>query len=103
IHGGMFENCDNHPFSFIGAGARYRKFFYKDNYFEVNVLGALTYGNDADDKHYQLTPLPYANVGIGHDYGKYSVTYYLSYIPKDSGGSITSSTDMIFLSVEVAF
>jgi hypothetical protein len=103
VHGGVFENCNNHPFSFIGAGARYRKYFYKQNYFEANVMGTLTYGNDSDDKHYSLAPLPYANIGIGHDYGNYLVTYYLSYIPKNSGGSITSSTDMLFLSVEVAF
>jgi len=103
IHGGMFENCDNHPFSFVGAGARYRKYFYKKNFFETNVLGVLTYGNDSQNKHYSLAPMPYANIGIGHDYGKYLVTYYLSYIPKDSGGSITSSTDMLFLSVALSF
>jgi len=99
----MFENCNNHPFSFVGAGARYRKYFYKKNFFETNVLGVLTLGNSSDDKHYSVTPMPYVNIGIGHDYGKYLVTYYLSYIPKDSGSSITSSTDMLFLSVEVAF
>jgi len=103
VHGGMFENCDNHPYSFAGAGARYRKFFYKENFFEVNVLGVLTYGNDSNDKHYTLSPMPYANIGIGHDYGKYLVTYYLSYIPKNSGGGITSSTDMLFLSVALSF
>jgi hypothetical protein len=103
VHSGVFENCDNHPFSFVGAGARYRKYFYKNNFFETNVLGVLTYGNDSEDKHYALAPMPYANIGIGHDYGKYLVTYYLSYIPKDSGSSITSSTDMLFLSVEVSF
>jgi hypothetical protein len=103
VHGGMFENCNNHPFSFAGAGARYRKFFYKKNFFEANVLGVLTYGNDSDDKHYELAPMPYANIGIGHDYGKYLVTYYLSYIPKDSGSGITSATDMLFLSAAVSF
>jgi hypothetical protein len=103
VHGGMFENCNNHPFTFAGAGARYRKYFSKKNFFETNVLGVLTYGNSSDDKHYKLAPMPYANIGIGHNYGKYSVTYYLSYIPKDSGSSITSSTDMIFLSAAVSF
>ena len=103
VHGGMFENCDNHPFSFAGAGARYRKYFTKKTYFEVNLLGVLTYGNDSDDKRYELAPMPYVNFGIGHDYGKYLITYYLSYIPKNSGGSITSSTDMLFLSVGVSF
>jgi hypothetical protein len=102
VHGGMFENCDNHPFTFVGAGARYRKFFYKQNFVEVNVLGVLTYGNDSDDKHYSLSPMPYANIGVGHDYGKYLVTYYLSYIPKNSGGGITSDTDMLFLSLAVS-
>jgi hypothetical protein len=63
----------------------------------------LTYGNSSDEKRYDLAPTPYANIGIGHDYGKYLITYYLSFIPKDSGGSITSSTDMLFLSMEVAF
>ena len=103
IHGGMFENCNNHPFSFAGAGARYRKYFYKQNYFEGNLLGVLTYGNDSQDKHYSMAPMPYLNIGVGHDYGKYLVTYYLSYIPKDSGSSITSSTDMLFLSFEIAY
>jgi len=103
VHGGMFENCNNHPFSFAGAGARYRKYFTKKNFFETNVLGVLTYGNSSDDKHYELTPMPYVNIGIGHDYGKYLVTYYLSYIPKHSGSSITSSTDMLFLSAAVSF
>ena len=103
VHGGFFENCNNHPFSFAGAGGRYRKYFYKNNYFEVNLLGVLTYGNDTTDKHYSFAPMPYMNIGIGHDYGKYSVTYYLSYIPKDSGSSITSNTDMLFLSAAVSF
>jgi hypothetical protein len=103
VHGGVFENCNNHPFSFAGAGARYRKFFHKKNFFEVNVLGVLTYGNDSQDKRYTLNPMPYANIGIGHDYGKYLVTYYLSYVPKDSGSNITSSTDMLFLSLAVSF
>ena len=103
VHGGMFENCNNHPFSFAGAGARYRKYFYKNNYFETNVMGVLTYGNSSDDKHYKLAPMPYVNIGIGHDYGNYSVTYYLSYIPKDIGGSITSSTDMLFFSVALSY
>ena len=103
VHGGMFENCNNHPFGFMGAGGRYRKYFYKDNFFETNLLGVLTYGNNSDDKHYKLAPMPYVNIGIGHDYGKYSVTYYLSYIPKDSGSGITSSTDMLFLSVALSF
>jgi hypothetical protein len=103
VHGGMFENCNNHPFSFAGAGARYRKYFSKKNFFETNVLGVLTYGNSSDDKHYSLTPMPYVNIGIGHDYGKYLITYYLSYIPKDSGSSITSSTDMLFFSAAVSF
>jgi len=103
VHGGMFENCNNHPFSFAGAGGRYRKFFYKENFVEVNVLGVLTYGNNSDDKHYDLAPMPYVNLGVGHDYGKYLVTFYLSYIPKDSGSGITSSTDMLFLSTAVSF
>lgn len=103
VHGGMFENCDNHPFSFAGAGARYRKFFSKKTFWETNVLGVLSYGNSSDDKRYQLAPMPYANIGIGHDYGKYLVTYYLSYIPKDSGSSITSGTDMVFLSAALSF
>jgi len=103
VHGGMFENCNNHPFSFAGAGARYRKYFYKNNFFETNVMGVLTYGNNSQDKRYILSPMPYANIGIGHDYGKFSVTYYLSYIPKGSGGGITSATDMLFLSVGVSF
>jgi len=103
VHGGMFVNCNNHPFSFAGAGARYRKFFHKNYYYEVNTLAVLTYGNSSDHKRYELNPLPYVNVGLGRDYGKYSITYYLSYIPKDSGGSITSSTDMLFLSMGVSF
>ena len=103
VHGGMFENCDNHPYSFVGAGARYRKYFHKNNFFETNVLGVLTYGNDSDDKKYTLAPMPYVNIGIGHDYGKYLVTYYLSYIPQNSGGGITSGTDMLFLSLAISF
>jgi len=108
VHGGLFENCDNHPFSFVGAGARYRKFFHKNYFWETNVLATLTYGNDSDNKHYdnkhyQLAPLPYVNIGIGHDFGKYLVTYYLSYIPKDSGSNITNGTDMLFLSVALDF
>ena len=103
VHGGFFENCDNHPFAFAGAGARYRKFFTKNTFVETNVLGVLTYGNDSQHKQYSLAPMPYADIGIGHDYGKYSVTYYLSYVPKNSGSSITSSTDMLFLSVGVSF
>ena len=103
VHGGMFENCDNHPFSFAGAGARYRKYFSKKNFFEVNVLATLTLGNASDHKGYNLTPAPYVNLGLGHDYGKYSVVYYLSYIPKDADGSITSSTDMLFLSMGIDF
>src|SRR5665213_2411650 len=59
VHGGLFENCDNHPFSFVGAGARYRKFFHKNYFWETNVLATLTYGNDSNDKHYALAPLPY--------------------------------------------
>lgn len=103
VHGGMFENCNNHPFTFAGAGARYRKYFSKKNFIETNVLAVLTYGNSTNDKRYSLTPMPYVNFGIGHDYGKYLITYYLSYIPKDSGSSITSSTDMLFLSAAVSF
>jgi hypothetical protein len=103
VHGGMFENCDNHPFSFVGAGGRYRKYFSKNNFFEANLLGILTYGNDSSDKSYSLAPMPYVNIGIGHDYGKYSVTYYLSYVPQNTGSNITSSTDMLFLSVGVSF
>jgi len=103
VHGGMFENCDNHPFSFAGAGARYRKFFYKKYFWEANVMAVATYGNDSNDKHYKLNATPYLNVGIGKDYGKYSITYYLSYIPKGSDGGITSSTDMLFLSAAVSF
>jgi len=103
VHGGLFENCNNHPFSFVGAGARYRKFFYKKYFWETNVLGILSYGNDSDDKHYSLAPLPYANIGIGRDYGKYLVTYFLSYIPKHSGSRITSQTDMLFMSIGVSF
>jgi len=57
VHGGMFENCNNHPFSFAGAGGRYRKYFYKNNFFETNVLGVLTYGNDSQDKHYKSAPM----------------------------------------------
>jgi len=71
VHGGMFENCDNHPYSFAGAGARYRKYFHKKNFFEVNVLDVLTYGNDSGDKHYQLAPMPYANIGIGQYHQQY--------------------------------
>ncbi|MDE2028887.1 MAG: hypothetical protein KGK03_01870 [Candidatus Omnitrophica bacterium] len=103
VHGGLFENCDNHPYAFIGAGGRYRRYFNKTTFVEANLLGALTYGNDSDDKHYKLNPTPYANIGIGHDYGKFSVTYYISYIPKGSDGGITSSTDMLFFSTEVSF
>jgi len=103
VHGGFFENCTNHPFTFAGAGARYRKFFHKKYFWETNVLAVLTYGNDSTDKRYTLAPMPYANIGLGRDYGKYLVTYYLSYVPKDSGSSITSSTDMLFLSVGVSF
>ncbi len=103
IHSGIFENCVNHPFSFAGAGARYRKIFYKNNFFEVNVLGVLTYGNDGDNKHYRSTPTPYANIGVGHDYGKYLATLYLSYVPKNSGGGITNDTDMLFISAAVSF
>src|ERR1700691_753360 len=65
VHGGMFENCDNHPFTFAGAGVRYRKYFYKKNFFEANMLGVLSYGNDSQDKHYALAPLPYVNIGVG--------------------------------------
>lgn len=103
VHGGMFENCDNHPFSFVGAGGRYRKYFHKKDFFEINGLGVLTFGNDSDNKHYKSDPLPYVNIGVGHDYGKYLFTYYLSYIPKNSGSDITSSTDMLFLSVALSF
>jgi len=103
IHGGMFENCDNHPYSFVAAGGRYRKYFNKNTFFETNLMEALTYGNDTDDKHYKLAPTPYVNIGLGHDYGKFSMTYYLSFIPKDSGGDITSSTAMLFLSAALSF
>jgi hypothetical protein len=67
------------------------------------VLGVLTYGNDSNDKRYKLAPMPYVNIGIGRDYGKYSVTYYLSYVPQESGSGITSATDMLFLSAELSF
>ncbi len=103
VHGGMFENCDNHPFSFAGAGGRYRKFFSKKNFYEINLLAVGTYGNSSDDKKYSFAPTPYANIGIGHDYGKYSITYYLSFIPKGSDGSITSSTSMLFASMAISF
>ncbi|MDE1921009.1 MAG: hypothetical protein KGI24_06110 [Candidatus Omnitrophica bacterium] len=103
VHGGIFENCNNHPFTFAGAGARYRKYFNKTTFVETNILGVLTYGNDSDEKHYKLTPTPYVNIGVGHDYGRYSVTYYVSYIPKGSGGGITKSTDMLFFSAAVSF
>ena len=97
VHGGAFDNCHNHLFSFAGGGARYRKYFSKKNFWEANVLGVLTYSDE------RVTPTPYANVGLGHDYGKYAITYYLSYIPKNSGGGITSATDMLFLSAAVSF
>jgi hypothetical protein len=103
VHGGFFENCNNHPFSFAGAGARYRKYFHKHFYWETNVLGVLTYGNDSNDKRYKLVPMPYVNIGIGRDYGKYPITYYLSYVPQESGSGITSATDMLFLSAELSF
>jgi len=66
---------DLEDFVSLALGPRIESIFIK--IFEANVLGALTYG-------------------------KYLVTYYLSYIPKDSGSGITSSTAMLFLSVEVA-
>ena len=103
VHAGMFENCNNHPFAFAGAGGRYRKYFSKKNFWEVNLLGVLSYGNDSEHKHYSLAPLPYTNIGLGHDYGKFLVTYYVSYIPRDSGSKITSSTDMLFFSIGVSF
>ncbi len=103
VHGGMFENCDNHPYTFVAAGGRYRKYFKKNTFFETNLMGALTYGNDTDNKRYKLSATPYVNIGIGHDYGKHSVTYYLSYIPRNVGGDITNSTDMLFLSAAVSF
>jgi len=103
IHGGMFENCNNHPFSFLGAGGRYRKFFHKNWFWETNLLMTATYGNDSDNKRYKLNATPYVNFGVGRDYGKYLVTYFLSYIPKGSDGGITSSTDMLFLSAAISF
>ena len=103
INGGVFETCAGHPFTFAGVGGRYRKFFYKKYFWEANVMGALTYGNDPEQKGYTVDPLPFANFGIGHDYGKYLLTYSLSYVPKGSGGKITSSTDMLFLSMGVSF
>ena len=103
VHGGIFENCSNHPFSFVGGGVRYRKFFHKKYFWETNLLAVLTYGNDSDNKKYTLSPMPYANIGLGKDYGKYLVTYNLSYVPKDSGGKITNSTDMLFLCVALSF
>lgn len=103
IHGGLFENCNNHPFTFVGAGGRFRKYITKKHFWEFNALATLTYGNDSENKHYKLVPLPYANVGFGTDYGKYLVTYNLSYVPKDNGSKITSSTDMLFLSIGISF
>ncbi len=103
IHAGVFENCINAPFTFAAAGLRYRKFINKTTFIETNVMAAITYGNDSGDKRYFWNPAPYANVGFGHDYGKYSITYYLSYVPQGSGGNITDGTDMLFASAAISF
>jgi len=104
VHGGFFQNCGNYPFFFAGGGARYRKFFFKKYFWEANLLGIMAYGNDGfDNKRYKLSVMPYANLGIGRDFGKYLLTLYLSYVPKDSGAGITQGTDMLFVNMSIAF
>ena len=103
IGGGYFHNCSGSPFAFAGPGLRYRKFILKNVFGEVNVEGMLTYGNDSEDKTYRFGLVPYANAGLGYDFGKYLLTFSVSYIPQYSGASITDGTDILFMNVAVSF
>jgi len=101
--GGFFENCANYPFYYLGAGGRYRKFIYKKLFMEANLLAILTEGNDWDDKTYRLNVMPFANLGLGYDFGKFLTEVQISYIPRGIGGEITDGTDMLFMNLSVSF
>ncbi len=103
VGGGFFNNCVGSPFFFAGPGLRYRKFFAKDLFWEGNLDGMLTYGNDSDNKKYKLGLVPYANFGIGRDFGKYLLTFSVGYIAKKSGADITDGTNLLFLNMAVSF
>jgi len=103
VNGGFFENCANFPFYYLGAGGRYRKFLTKKLFVEMNLMGVVTEGNDSDDKAYKPAIMPFADFGVGYDFGKFLTTVDISYVPQSAGGKITDGTDMLFLNMEVSF
>lgn len=104
VHGGMFLTCATHPFTFVAAGGRYRQFFSKNKkwFWETNFMAGATLNNESDDKKYRTSFMPYANVGIGRDMGKYLLTYSIAYVPKGAN-DISDSTDMLFMNISVSF
>ena len=100
---GVFQNCSSNPFSFGGAGVRYRKFILGKLFWEANALGVLIYSKDWDDKRYKFSILPYGNMGIGYDFGKNLVTFSVSYVPQNGSTAIGNDTDMLFLNMAVSF
>lgn len=103
VLGGFFMNCANTPFFFGGGGLRYRKFLAGRLFWEANLLGILTYGNDWDQNKFEFAVMPFANTGVGYDFGKNLVTLLVGFVPKDSGNTITNGTDMLFINMAVSF
>ena len=95
--------CNSKTFFLAGAGGRYRKFITKKLYWEVNVMGVVTETNDSEDKKTDIDPMPYANIGLGYDFGKTLVTYSVSYAPKGAGNAITSDSSLLFMNISIAF
>lgn len=100
---GFFQNCANSPFFFGGGGFRYRKFMLGKLFCEANALGILTYGNDWDQNKYKFAVMPFANIGVGYDFGNHLIALLVGYVPKNSGNDITNGTDMLFINMEVSF
>ena len=100
---GFFENCANYPFFYAGAGGRYRKFIYKKFFLDLNLMAVFTEGNDWDQRAYKPAVMPFANLGLGYDFGKFLTQVQMSYVPKGIGGEITNGTDMLFLNLSVSF
>lgn len=105
VMAGFFQNTSNKLFSFGDAGLRYRKFMTGKIFWEVNVLGMLCRAKSWDDDSYAFAGLPYADIGIGYDFGKSLVSFSLTYLPKSNrfGIGISRDTDIFFMGMKVSF
>lgn len=103
VLGGFFMNCSNSPFFFGGGGVRYRKFVLGKLFWELNALGMLVGGKDWDTNAFEFGAVPYANTGIGYDFGNKLIALLVGYVPKNSGNTITNGTDMLLINMQISF